>query len=54
MTERTAVDASDDEVLLLAGSSVPVTDAIICAYAQSRPCVVFAEVLHDADESTDG
>ncbi|PTR32263.1 hypothetical protein C8K36_1011315 [Rhodococcus sp. OK519] len=54
MTERTAVDARDDEAHLLAGSSVPVTDAITCAYAQRRQRVVCAEALYDHDESTDG
>ncbi len=48
------MDAADDQRLLLAGSSVPVTEAIVCAYAHTRPCVVFAEVVPDSHRSTGG
>ena len=34
----------DEQIFLLTGSSVPVSDAIAYAYARRRPCVVLADV----------
>lgn len=42
------MDAPDAQIFLLAGSSVPVTDAIAYAYARCRPCVRLSDALPDA------
>jgi hypothetical protein len=41
------VDRPDDQIFLLAGASIAVTDAIAYAYTCRRPCVV----LGDATDS---
>ncbi|WFR71227.1 hypothetical protein P9209_18625 [Prescottella defluvii] len=37
------MDRPDEQIFLLTGASIAVTDAIAYAYARRRPCVVLGE-----------
>ncbi len=46
------MDAPADQLFLLAGSSVSLTDAMAYAFRQRRPCVVFSEDRPDTGHQT--
>lgn len=44
------MDRPDEQIFLLTGASVAVTDAIAYAYARRRPCVVLGDATAKTPE----